>query len=245
MVAIPAGSFAMGSDSPEAGDNEKPIHDVTVAPFLLDRTEVTVAAYAACVRAGACTAPDAFVDERGNYRVFCNWQHPEARANHPVNCVDFFQAQAFCAWASKRLPSEMEWELAARGGEERVFPWGNEAPDATRLNACGLACAKNLVARRFPGVPPMYSPDDAWPETAPVGSFPGGASKHGVLDLAGNVWEWTATEYATYDGKAGEPKRVLRGGSWGGGEARTERTTYRFRLDPSSRAQFLGFRCAR
>jgi len=245
MVAIPGGAFSMGSDSADANANEKPVHRVAVAPFLLDRTEVTVASYAECVRAGACRAPEAFVDERGNYRVFCNWQHPQGRANHPVNCVDFHQAESFCAWAGKRLPTEEEWEFAARDGDGRIFPWGNESPDGARLNACGPGCSRNLMAQRFPGVTPMYTTDDAWPETAPVGNFPAGASKDGVLDLAGNVWEWTASEYATYDGKTREPKRVLRGGSWGGGDPRTERTTNRFRLDPDSRGQFLGFRCAR
>jgi formylglycine-generating enzyme required for sulfatase activity len=101
------------------------------------------------------------------------------------------------------------------------------------------------MGQRFPGVTPMVATEDVWPETAPAGSFPAGASKYGVLDLAGNVWEWTSSEYATYDGKTREPKRVLRGGSWGGGDPRTERTTNRFRLDSSSRAQFLGFRCAK
>ena len=78
-----------------------------------------------------------------------------------------------------------------------------------------------------------------------MGSFPAGASKHGVLDMAGNVWEWTASQFVSYDGNTTEPKRILRGGSWGGGDARTERTTNRFRLGPTSRAQFLGFRCAK
>jgi formylglycine-generating enzyme required for sulfatase activity len=245
MVAISGGDFFMGSDSADANENEKPVHPVRVAAFLLDRTEVTVAAYAECVRAGACRAPEAFLDERGNYRVFCNWQHPQGRDRHPVNCVDFYQARSFCAWTQKRLPTEEEWEFAARDGDGRVFPWGNESPDATRLNACGPDCSRNLVARRFPGVSPMYATDDAWPETAPVGSFPAGATTSGLLDVAGNVWEWTASEYATYDGKVHQPKRVLRGGSWGGGDPGTERTTNRFRLDPESRGQFLGFRCAR
>jgi len=235
----------MGSDAQDASENEKPVHQVTVADFWLDRTEVTVGAYAACVRAGKCGEPDAYTAERGNYRVFCNWHHPADRAAHPINCVDYEQARAFCAWAGKRLPTEAEWEYAARAGTEgRKFPWGNDEPTASRLNACGEECTKNLVAQRFPGGKPMYPVDDGWPETAPVGSFPAGASKHGVLDLAGNVWEWTSSLYATYDGKSSEPKPVLRGGSWGGGDARTERTTNRFRLDPSSRAQFLGFRCA-
>ena len=246
MAAIPGGTFAMGSDAPDANENEKPIHTVTVAGYRLDRTEVTVAAYGECVRSGKCSEPDPFTAERGNYRIFCNWRHPEGRWTHPINCVDFEQARAFCAWVGKRLPSEEEWEYAARAGSEgRKYPWGASEPDKARLNACGEACTKNLVARRFPGVKPLYAASDGWPETAPVGSFPAGASKHGVLDLAGNVWEWTATLYTTYDGSHAEPKRVLRGGSWGGGDARTERTTNRFRLDPSSRAQFLGFRCAK
>lgn len=177
---------------------------------------------------------------------FCNWRHPEGRGRHPVNCVDFQQATSFCAWAGKRLPTEKEWEYAARGaGEKRKYPWGDGEPGPTRLNACDAACSANLIAKRFFGVSPMYQANDGWPETAPVGSFPAGASKQGVLDLAGNVWEWTATPYASYDGKVREDKRVLRGGSWGGGDPRTERTTNRFRLAPDSRAQFLGFRCAK
>ena len=246
MANIPGGTFAMGSDAVDANENEKPVHTMTVASFRLDRTEVTVKAYGDCVLAGKCSEPERFTDERGNYRVFCNWNHPEGRATHPINCVDYEQAKAFCTWAGKRLPTEAEWEYAARAGSEgRKYPWGNDEPGATRLNACGEECPRNLIAQRFPGGKSLYPSSDGWPETAPVGSFPAGASKHGVLDLAGNVWEWTATEYAVYDGSGGEPKRVLRGGSWGGGDARTERTTNRFRLAPSSRAQFLGFRCAR
>jgi formylglycine-generating enzyme required for sulfatase activity len=235
----------MGSDSREANENEKPVHAVTVKGFRLDRTEVTVQAYAECVRARACTEPDAYSDKGGSYRIFCNWKHPHNRSLHPINCVDFQQATTFCAWAGKRLPSEEEWEYAARAGsEDRTYPWGADKPDQTRLNACGSECPANLVAKRFPRWAPMYEADDGWPETAPVGSFPAGASKHGVLDLLGNVWEWTASEYAAYDGSSSEKKRVLRGGSWGGGDPRTERTTNRFRLVPVSRAQFLGFRCA-
>jgi formylglycine-generating enzyme required for sulfatase activity len=245
MVFIPGGPLRMGSDAPDANPNERPVHLVRVPAFWLDKTEVTVAAYAACVRGGTCQEPDAFGDKRGDFHVFCNWRHPQHRDNHPVNCVDFVQAKAYCHWAGKRLPTESEWELAARGGEDRKYPWGNQPPDATRLNACEPACQKNLAAKRFFATPPMYPADDGWPETAPVGSFPAGASKHGALDLAGNVWEWTDSLYASYDGKVHEDKRVLRGGSWGGGDPRTERTTNRFRLDPQSRAQFLGFRCAR
>jgi formylglycine-generating enzyme required for sulfatase activity len=246
MVAIPGGTFAMGSDGADANPSEKPIHSVTVAAFRLDRTEVTVAEYGECVRARACSEPEPYTNEPANYRVFCNWHHPEGRASHPINCVDYDQARTFCAWAGKRLPTEEEWEYAARAGAEgRKFPWGNDKPDQTRLNGCGEECTKNLRAHRFPSGAALYPASDGWPETAPVGSFPAGASKDGVLDMAGNVWEWTASQFATYDGTSTEPKRVLRGGSWGGGDARTERTTNRFRLVPTGRAQFLGFRCAK
>lgn len=245
MVNIPEGTFAMGSDSPDGSDNERPVHSVTVKAFQLDRTEVTVAAYAACFTAGACSEADAFRNQIGDHHIFCNWKHAEDRLSHPINCIDFNQAAAFCAWAGKRLPTEEEWEYAARGGEVRTYPWGNEKPDETRLNGCGTGCPENLVAKRFPGLQPLYAADDGWPETAPVGSFPAGASKDGVLDMAGNVWEWTASLFALYDGSNVETRRVLRGGSWGGGDARTERTTNRFRLGPQAKAQFLGVRCAR
>lgn len=246
MVSIPGGSFTMGSAATDANADEKPPHPVTVASFRIDRTEVTVRAYRACVTAGGCTLPDAYVSETGNYRIFCNWGHPEGRDSHPINCVDYPQARSFCTWAGKRLPTEEEWEFAARGGgEDRVFPWGNQTPTEHHLNACGTECPSNLIAKHFPGGRALYPASDGWPETSPVGSFPAGATRQGVLDMAGNVWEWTASLYSTYDGSHRDEKRVLRGGSWGGGEAHTERTTNRFRLGEGSRAQFLGFRCAR
>ena len=246
MVAIPGGVFGMGTDNPNANRDERPMHSVTVRDFSLDRTEVTVAAFGRCVAAGSCSEPEAYRDGRRDYRVFCNWKHPADRSTHPVNCVDFGQATAYCVWAGKRLPSEEEWEYAAKGGGEgRLFPWGNAPLAETRLNACGIGCPENLAAKGFPAPPPLYAVDDGWPETAPVGRFPAGASKHGVLDLLGNVWEWTATEYVAYDGSRAEKSRVLRGGSWGGGDPTTEQTTNRFRLAPGSRGQFLGFRCAR
>ncbi len=246
MIVIPGGDFAMGDDGADGSDNERPAHRVAVASFRIDRTEVTVRAYRRCFEAARCSAPDGYRPDKGDYRVFCNWENPDRRDSHPINCVDFRQAQAFCAWAGKRLPTEEEWEYAARGaGEDRRYPWGNEEPTERRLNACGTECPAHLMSNHFPAGRPLYPASDGWPETAPVGSFPSGASKQGVLDMAGNVWEWTASTYRTYDGARAEAKRVLRGGSWGGSDARTERTTNRFRLEEQSRAQFLGFRCAR
>ena len=204
-----------------------------------------MAAYAECVRARACKEPEAFRAELGNFRIFCNWKHPQDRSTHPINCVDFSQAAAFCAWAGKRLPSEEEREYAARAGSDgRIYPWGNDKPDQSRLNACGKECPDNLVAKRFPKVGAHVRGGRWLAGDGSSGQFSRLRSKHWVLDPLGNVWEWTASEYAAYDGSHAEKKRVLRGESRGGGDRRTERTSNRFRLDPSSRAQFLGFRCA-
>ena len=246
MISIAGGTFAMGTDEADASASEKPPHEVTVRAFQIDKTEVTVQAYAACVKANRCSEPLSFVGERNNFRIFCNWKHAEDRSAHPVNCVALDQAIAYCLFAGKRLPTEEEWEYAARGGaEERMYPWGNEPPDQTRVNACGAECPDGVQAKGFPGWPPLYPTSDGFAETAPVGSFPKGASKDGALDMAGNVWEWTASEFKPYGVQKTDGKVVLRGGSFGGADARTLRTTNRFRLPPSSQSEFLGFRCAR
>jgi formylglycine-generating enzyme required for sulfatase activity len=244
-IAIKGGTFNMGCAEADAGESDNPPHAVTVRSFEIDKTEVTVDAYAACVKAEKCSDPLSFVDEKRNFRALCNWKHPEGRGAHPVNCVSWDQAAAYCAFAGKRLPTEEEWEYAARAGaEERKYPWGSDPPDATRVNACGAECPAGIQAKGLPGWPPLYPASDGFAETAPVGSYPNGASKDGVLDLAGNVWEWTASEHATC-ASAPNCKRVLRGGSFGGGDARTIQSTNRFRLAPSSQSEFLGFRCAR
>ncbi|MBI4706179.1 MAG: SUMF1/EgtB/PvdO family nonheme iron enzyme, partial [Deltaproteobacteria bacterium] len=114
MVSIPPGTFEMGSN--DGGGDEKPVHSVTVAAFEMDPTEVTVAQYRKCVSDGGCSEPSG-----------CNWEE-SGRDDHPVNCVDWQQAGAYCAWAGKRLPWEEEWEYAARGTDGRIYPWGNGAP---------------------------------------------------------------------------------------------------------------------
>lgn len=205
MVAVPAGTFFMGCNEQvdrECFGDEKPGRQVQVGAFRIDSTEVTVAHYGACVATGDCSAP--------GMGGSCNWG-VAGRENHPINCVDWSQADSFCHWAGKRLPTEAEWEKAVRGTDGRVYPWGN-AFDATRSN----------VDRRG---------------TMPVGSFPEGASPYGALDMAGNVWEWTAAW--DLPGEA----RSVRGGSWGDGP-RFARTSLRSRLGPSLRYGSVGFRCA-
>jgi formylglycine-generating enzyme required for sulfatase activity len=257
MVAIPGGSFFMGSD--DGLPVEKPAHPVTLDPYCMDRFEVTVAAYRACSdigrckRAGTTNEWDGISEhDQAAFDPLCNGRDAEARANHPVNCVDWVMADRFCREQKKRLPTEAEWEFAARGPDGRKYPWGDEEPTADDLNACGAECAawgaKNHVDEK-----PMYAADDGYPNTAPVGSFPKGASPFGLQDVVGNVWEWVADWYAPYgDAEAKNPggpttgsERVIRGGSWNGSYSSWVRPTFRFRSAPAVRSYGIGFRCAK
>jgi formylglycine-generating enzyme required for sulfatase activity len=259
MVLVPAGTFQMGSPASVVHPNEHPRHEVTLSAYCIDKTEVTVEAYAACVEAKTCLlAPltpltvdgGAISPDQGLLNRFCNGHD---RPNHPINCVDWEQAMAYCTWAGKRLPTEAEWEYAARGNDGRIYPWGNEAPTAKRLNACGSECV--AMAKRDLGDDwgAMYIASDGWETTAPVGSFPDGASPFGALDMAGNVFEWTADWDGAYAAAAAVnprgantgPGRVDRGGSWNLNNVDHSRTAFRAWVSPSDRVIDVGFRCAR
>jgi formylglycine-generating enzyme required for sulfatase activity len=244
------------------GDNEidRPAHKVTVSPFCIDKTEVTVAAYRACVAAHKCKPPSAIVEwqgitseDRTKWSQFCTWGK-RGLDQHPLNCVDWHQATAYCASTGGRLPTEAEWEYAARGSDRRNFPWGTEQPDVTRLNACGGECASMARERLHEHWQTMYSGDDGWPATAPVGNYPKGASPFGVLDMAGNVWEWTADIYTVGGGDpamnppAHRPDiqyRAIRGGSWNSNTPARIRAAFVDGNQPDSRNFSVGFRCAR
>jgi formylglycine-generating enzyme required for sulfatase activity len=208
MVSIPGGTFQTGT----------PPRAARVNAFEFDLTEVTVAAFDAAT--GDC-------DEEGqhatmNRRIGCNGCRAEKRS-HPINCVPWSVADAYCRKQGKRLPSGVEWEYAARGGSaQRRYPWSDAPPGAKLLNSCGQECEYSTE-----------SWDDGWPETAPVGTFPDGQSLHGVLDLAGNVWEWTSDQ----DG----PIRPARGGAW---DDRFNGTAAVYEAYSRARTT-LGFRCAR
>ena len=221
--------------------DESPSHEVQLDAFSLDRTEVIVRAYRVCMEEGGCTAPASGAD--------CNLTSGERRDDHPINCVTYDQAAAFCAWAGKRLPTEHEWEHAARTERARakqLFPWGDSEPDATRSNACGAECAK-LFGERGEQLSPMHDADDGFPLTAPVASFPKGATSEGLFDMAGNVWEWTKSPHCAYRAKScdHDDAFVIRGGGYRSNEARTLEVTSRARLPRGDATEAVGFRCAR
>ncbi len=235
MVYVPSGTFRMGSDDDDVDnalqlckeyhyncerswvEDEQPMHSVTLDEFWLDRTEVTNAQYALCVADGDC--------EESSYMDDTDFNGD----NYPVVGVSWHDANSYCEWAGSRLPTEAEWEYAARGLREHTYPWGDGDP------SCGLA---------------QYS--DCSGSTVPVGSFPNGASWCGVLDMAGNVWEWVDDWYGKYhSGSQTNPTgpemgkyRVLRGGSWYDG-AGSARAANRYWYVPRAVSSDYGFRCAR
>jgi eukaryotic-like serine/threonine-protein kinase len=196
--------------------------------------------------------------QRDKFKQLCNTRVKD-KQNHPINCVDWAMADNFCRVAGgrlpaggARLPTEAEWEFAARGSSQRTYPWGDEPPSATRLNACGTECER-WMARNLETIGTMYKADDGWPGTAPVGSFPKGASSDGIQDLAGNVWEWTADWYGDYPAEAqvdakGPPtgtERVVRGGSYNGTESDWAKPSYRWKTPPDTFNHSIGLRCAK
>jgi eukaryotic-like serine/threonine-protein kinase len=222
MVRIGAGTVSIGADDGEP--DERPLHEVRVDAFEIDRTEVTVAAYGACVAAGVCAPSEAFHER-------CN-THARGKDQDPLNCVTWSNAAAYCVWAGKRLPTEEEWEYAARGAHGGKYPWGN-APPETR------AC---------------WNKPKSSDGTCKAGSHPEDRSPFGVMDMGGSVSEWTATPYCPYPGgpplsgvgagcKAGA--RVTRGGSWDLVDAWFLRSTYRDWVLERDRGYNLGFRCVR
>jgi formylglycine-generating enzyme required for sulfatase activity len=249
MVTLAAGKLAMGSA--DGDEDEKPVHSVDVKSFCIDKTEVTVAAYSACVRAGKCTAAFTTVDwpkitdaDRKLWSPFCNGDRPD-RQTHPVNCVDWSQADAFCKAQSKRLPTEEEWEYAARGPENRLYPWGDATPNKTLLNSCGAECV-SAGKTRGESWSAMYEGDDGFFGTAPVGSFAPGTTPLGLVDMAGNVWEWTASFHCDYsDPKKCLEARVNRGGGWFNDFPPDVQGANRNEDPPNYRNRDLGFRCAR
>ncbi|MDQ6950354.1 MAG: SUMF1/EgtB/PvdO family nonheme iron enzyme [Mariprofundales bacterium] len=232
MVEIPAGAFLMGTNDPRSNDANKPEHSVTLHAYRIDKYPVTQAQYARFVVAQ-------------HYRLPLNWEGghlPAGRELHPVNLVSWNNARDYCTWKGKQLPTEAEWEKAARGTDGRRWPWGNN------LN------------RKYLNT--YYSAR----HTTPVTAYPKGASPYGVMDMAGNVSEWTATMFAPYPGSNVDSAtlhpqqldtryhqssdkverseyRVRRGGSWKSDPFATASYHRNYSL-PNYASDFFGFRCA-
>lgn len=210
MQLVSGGTFWMGSPSGTGADDERPRFQTRVADFCIDENEVTVGDYDACVSRGACSSA-----ARG--KVTCNAGRQE-RLNHPVNCVSWEQATTYCADRGARLPTEVEWEYAARGGPLMLkYSWGEGTPD-------GRACWKTN-------------------RTCVTRSFASGA--YGLYDMQGNVWEWTSSAYGLYPWPASEhSSRVYRGGSWSRRFEKWMSSTLRNRMRQTEWGSHLGFRCA-
>jgi formylglycine-generating enzyme required for sulfatase activity len=225
MILIPAGEFTMGTNSrlPDEG----PEHKVTLPAFYIDKYEVTNLQYKKFNDATNRKSPSHFK----------NRTYPDGKADHPVTFVSWHDAKAYCAWAGKRLPTDEEWEKAARGTDGRNFPWGDVFGD-DKANT-----------------PVRWEALEQAGDTTPVGAFPAGVSPYGLYDMSGNVWEWTASWYKAYPGNThptenyGEKYKVLKGGSW------WDCSFYKCGISapsfnrafflPGTRNKSFGFRCAK
>jgi formylglycine-generating enzyme required for sulfatase activity len=233
MVYIPAGEFTMGSDV--NNNDEKPAHKVNLDGFWIDQTEVTNAMYAQFLnekgnqsQSGVNWLDDKDADVR-IHKSGSRWQAELIYANHPVVEVSWYGASAYCTWAGGRLPTEAEWEKAARGTDQRTYPWGNNPAECAYANYTG--CFNSIRA---------------------AGLLPAGVSPYGILDMAGNAWEWVADWYgqdyytsSPIDNPTGPVSgnaRILRGGSWQY-EDSFIRTTHRYKSAPETTNDYIGFRC--
>jgi formylglycine-generating enzyme required for sulfatase activity len=236
MVKVPAGTFKMGSEDSDAYKDEKPVHDVYLDDYYMDKYEVTNRQYKQFCDATSRSYPSD-PDFTGMPRYFTDYP------DYPVVNVSWEDASAYASWAGKRLPTEAEWEKAARGTDGRKYPWGNEAPDAGGFYRAnwGEGSDRNVWKR------------DGYEYTAPIGSYDRGKSPYACYDMAGNVWEWCQDWYdGNYysrssgnnpTGPSSGSSRVLRGGSWGN-SAGLIRCAGRNRDDPGNRYRRYGFRCA-
>jgi len=216
QVFVPAGEFEMGSEG--GGQNEQPVHRVYLEDYWIDQTEVTHAMYWRCVMERGCKQPF-------NVTFYNDSKYDQ----YPVIYVSWYDADAYCGWAGRRLPTEEEWEKAARGADGRTYPWGNQRPDCSLAN--GRSCGNELK---------------------PAGSLPAGASPYGALDMSGNVWEWVQDWYESDyyktspernpTGPADGDYKVVRGGSWLN-LALDLRSADRLYSRPDLRYNNIGFRC--
>ena len=259
MAYVPAGTFLMGSTDADqnAEGDEKPQHSVYLDAFYISQYPVTNEQFSRFVaatgyRTDAAKAGSGWIWTEGAWKLVAGaeWRHPGGtgssimdKMDHPVVQVTWNDANAYCLWAGKRLPTEAEWEKAARGTDGQSYPWGNSAPDGQKLNFCDANCE---IDWRDASV------DDGYMNTSPVGHYEAGKSPYGVYDMAGNVWEWVADWYQDDSyrqapernpkGPDSGDKRVTRGGSWYN-LPWLGRAAFRTGLAPDVRDYSIGFRC--
>jgi formylglycine-generating enzyme required for sulfatase activity len=231
MIRIPSGKFTMGRPVLSLKDerpNEGPRHEVSLGDYYIDEYEVTNGNYKECVDAGVCSAPHSLNSSARTKGYYSDYNY----ANFPVIHVDWYMAKEYCEWRGGRLPTEAEWEKAARGTNNEHFPWGG-----LDLLSCAFA---------------QYGACGT--DTVEVGSHPEGVSPYGVHDMAGNVWEWVADWYGSDyyalspsgnpQGPASGVYRIARGGGWNSNSTQLW-VTYRTRFTPDYNTFNLGFRCAK
>jgi formylglycine-generating enzyme required for sulfatase activity len=247
MVYIPGGAFTMGASGDRQNADDGPAHKVCVNGFYMDKLEVTNAQFQKFVEAtGYVTDAEKHADAADSR----TWRHPNGAdsdaddmLNYPVVCVSWNDANAYALWADKRLPTEAEWEKAARGTDGRIFPWGNKSPADSTLNTADKSASFKWSSSSL---------DDKYKGVAPVGSFPAGKSVYGAEDMSGNVWEWCwdwwdpgyykVSSASNPVGPASGEYRVIRGGSWYY-HLDGARTTQRMYFRPEGFSAAIGFRC--
>jgi formylglycine-generating enzyme required for sulfatase activity/predicted Ser/Thr protein kinase len=257
MLLVPAGEFTMGGNADaalaecqrSAASNEcerdwfsdiEPPHQVYMDDYYIDRTEVTNASYVQCVADRACSPP-----KKTTSNTHSSYYGNHDFSNYPVLYIDWQQAKTYCAWRGAVLPTEAQWEKAARGADGRLYPWGSSF-DGTKVNFCDKNCSLDWADKNW---------DDGYADAAPVGSYMAGASVYGVLDLAGNVWEWVQDWYsasyyssqASWSNPSGPESgefHVVRSGAWRA-DVSDLFTVNRSKYNPFQSNDLLGFRCAR
>lgn len=255
MIYIPAGEFTMGWEGIDSTVSVLPgpypdflVHQVNLEGYWIDKYEVTNQQYQKCVENGACKPCNQNNIPPQGTDYFTTPEYAE----YPVVNVSWYMARDYCKWTGRRLPTEAEWEKAARGTDGRKYPWGNNKYSEIYANICDKNCPN---AKKGNISNPNFNDGFAGP--APVGSFPDGASPYGGMDMAGNVWEWTSTASEPYpydanDGREGNydiadgekwPERILRGGPWNDG-IWYQRSSFRYRAVGIYWNFNMGIRCA-
>jgi len=240
MLLVPAGEYMMGSNN--SASDAAPTHTVRLDAYYIDKYEITNESYAECVDAGACAPPkDVSSSTRADY-----YGNPEFD-DFPVVNVDWYMAGNYCSWRGTSLPTEAQWEVAARGENGFIYPWGNSF-ECRNGNFDDETRSDDFVV---PGGPNC----DGYEDTSPVGNYLSGKSPFGLFDMAGNVWEWVNDSYlenyyttlgdgaSNPMGPSGGQYQVVRGGSWGSNDQVTQ-SIYRGKYKPADFYDFLGFRCA-